>query len=176
MAVLLGLITMGSVTAKAEPKKVVLIAGPITGPPKHTHEYEKSVILLKHLLDTSPNTQGQLVVEAHFKGWPMDEKTLNDAATIVMISDGSDRNATDHPLYVGERFQTLERQMQRGCGFVQFHWATFNPSRVHEQITERIAATSTTRRERRPTSGFRRSVPGKRTCRSATPSIRSLAV
>jgi type 1 glutamine amidotransferase len=120
----------------AAPKKVVLIAGPITGHPKHTHEYEKSVILLKHLLDTSPSTKGKVVVEAHFKGWPVDEKTLDDAATIVMISDGGDRKATDHPLYVGERFQTLERQMKRGCGFVQFHWTTFNPSRVHDQITE----------------------------------------
>ena len=118
------------------PKKIVLIAGPITGHGKHTHEYEKSVILLKHLLDTSPSTQGKVSVEAHFKGWPTDEKTLDDAATIVMISDGGDRNEADHPLYVGERFQTLERQMQRGCGFVQFHWTTFNPSRVHDQITE----------------------------------------
>ena len=120
----------------ATPKKIVLIAGPITGHGKHTHEYEKSVILLKHLLDTSPSTKGKVVVETHFKGWPTDEKTLDDAATIVMISDGGDRNATDHPLYVGERFQTLERQMKRGCGFVQFHWTTFNPSRVHDQITE----------------------------------------
>lgn len=123
----------------AEPtalKKIVLIAGPITGHGKHTHEYEKSVILLKHLLDTSPSTKGKVAVETHFKGWPTDEKTLDDAATIVMISDGGDRNAADHPLYVGERFQTLERQMKRGCGFVQFHWTTFNPSRVHDQITE----------------------------------------
>ncbi len=120
----------------AAPKKIVLIAGPITGHGKHTHEYEKNVILLKHLLDTSPSTKGKVAVETHFKGWPTDEKTLDDAATIVMISDGGDRNATDHPLYVGERFQTLERQMQRGCGFVQFHWTTFNPSRVHDQITE----------------------------------------
>lgn len=120
----------------AAPKKIVLIAGPITGHGKHTHEYEKSVILLKHLLDTSPSTKGKVAVETHFKGWPTDEKTLDDAATIVMISDGGDRNAADHPLYVGERFQTLERQMKRGCGFVQFHWTTFNPSRVHDQITE----------------------------------------
>ena len=120
----------------AAPKKIVLIAGPITGHGKHTHEYEKSVILLKHLLDTSPSTKGKVAVETHFKGWPADEKTLDDAATIVMISDGGDRNAADHPLYVGERFQTLERQMKRGCGFVQFHWTTFNPSRVHDQITE----------------------------------------
>lgn len=118
------------------PKKIVLIAGPITGHPKHTHEYEKSVILLKHLLDTSPSLKGKVAVETHFQGWPTDEKTLDDAATIVMISDGGDRRAEDHPLYVGHRFQTLERQMQRGCGFVQFHWTTFNPSRVHDQITE----------------------------------------
>lgn len=96
----------------AVPKKIVLIAGPITGHGKHTHEYEKSVILLKHLLDTSPSTKGKVAVETHFKGWPTDEKTLDDAATIVMISDGGDRNVTDHPLYVGERFQTLERQMK----------------------------------------------------------------
>ena len=36
--------------ATAAPKKVVLIAGPITGHPKDTHEYEKNVTLLKHLL------------------------------------------------------------------------------------------------------------------------------
>src|SRR5438093_4457663 len=53
-----------------------------------------------------------------------------------MISDGSDRNESDHPLYVGERLKTLARQMRRGCRFVQCHWTTFNPSRVHDQITE----------------------------------------
>src|SRR5207244_11692454 len=64
---------------------------PISGHPKFTHEYEKSVILLKHLLDTSPNLKG-VQVEAHFKGWPAEENTLDDADTIVMISDGGDRN------------------------------------------------------------------------------------
>ena len=135
----IGLLLWSGLLDAADPaasKKIVLIAGPITGHGKHTHEYEKSVILLKHLLDTSPSTKGKVSVETHFKGWPTDEKTLDDAATIVMISDGGDRNAADHPLYVGERFQTLERQMQRGCGLVQFHWTTFNPSRVHDQITE----------------------------------------
>lgn len=116
-------------------KKIVLIAGPITGHGKNTHEYEKSVILLKHLFDTSPDTRN-LDVEAHFRGWPSDPKTLQDADAIVLISDGGDRKATDHPLYVGDRLQQLEKQMQRGCGLVMLHWSTFNPARHHDQITE----------------------------------------
>lgn len=115
--------------------KIVLIAGPITGHPKDTHEYEKSVILLKHLLDTSPNLKG-IATEAHFRGWPADPTTLDGADTIVIISDGGDRNLAHHPLYVGERLKQLEKQMRRGCGLVQFHWTTFHPSREHERITE----------------------------------------
>jgi predicted amidohydrolase/type 1 glutamine amidotransferase len=117
-------------------RKVVLIAGPLDSHPKDTHEYEKNVILLKHCLDTSPNLKGRLRTEVHFGGWPKDPSTLDDADTIVMTSGGSDRQETDHPLYVGDRLQQLEKQMRRGCGLVQFHWSTFNPSRFHEQITD----------------------------------------
>src|SRR5688500_9985003 len=120
VAVLFG----ATLSAADAPKKVVLIAGPITGHPKHTHEYEKNVILLKHLLDTSPNAKG-LKVEAHFNGWPENEATLNDADTIGLISDGGDRNEAAHPLYVGNRREVLAKQMQRGCGFVHYHWTTF---------------------------------------------------
>src|SRR3954466_13107624 len=70
--------------AEPQARKIVLIAGPITGHSKHAHEYEKNVILLKHLLDTCPNVKG-IKTEAHFKGWPEDERTLDDADTIVMI-------------------------------------------------------------------------------------------
>ncbi|MBW3596357.1 MAG: ThuA domain-containing protein [Planctomycetes bacterium] len=130
--------TVSAQSASAEApatKKVVLIAGPITGHPKHAHEYEKSVILLKHLLDTSPNLSG-VTVEAHFRGWPDNPATLDDADTIVLISDGADRREQDHPLYVGDRLETLERQMRRGCGLVLFHWSTFNPGRFHDRVTE----------------------------------------
>jgi len=135
---LIGLLVLGLHAARAadQPKKIVLIAGPITGHPKESHEYEKNVTLLKHLLETSPSLQGKLLVEAHFKGWPSDPATLSDADTIFLTSDGSDRRETDHPLYVGDRLKILERQMQRGCGLVMFHWSTFNPVRVHDQITE----------------------------------------
>ena len=118
------------------PRKIVLIAGPITGHPKEAHEYEKNVILLKHLLETSPDLQGKVRVEAHFKGWPRVPATLEDADTIFLTSDGTDREEKNHPLYVGDHLQVIERQMKRGCGIVFFHWSTFNPMRFHEQITE----------------------------------------
>ena len=130
LAIVLGL----SITAAvAAPKKIVLIAGPITGHPYDTHEYEKNVTLLKHLLDQHP---GKFVVEAHYRGWPTNAETLNDADTIFFTSDGTDRKETDHPLYVGDRIKVIGEQMKRGCGLVFFHWSTFHPRRFHDQITE----------------------------------------
>lgn len=116
-------------------KKIVLIAGPITGHGKGVHEYEKDIILIKRLLDTSPNLTG-LKTEVHFQGWPKDPATLDDADLIVFNSDGSNNSEVAHPLYVERRIEILETQMKRGCGLVQLHWATFNPSRFHERITE----------------------------------------
>lgn len=117
------------------PRKIVLIAGSITGHDKGTHEYEKNVLLLKQLLDTSPNLKN-LRTEVYFHGWPQDQHTLDDADTIVLISDGSDRREQDHPLYVGDHLQVLEKQMKRGCGLMLFHWSTFAPARFDKTITE----------------------------------------
>src|SRR5919108_512058 len=125
-----------SARAADKPRKIVLLAGPITGHPKETHEYEKNVILLKHLLETSADLRGKVRVEAHFKGWPDDPATLENADTIFITSDGCDRREADHPFYVAGRLPVLERQMKRGCGLVQFHWSTFNPARFHDPITE----------------------------------------
>ena len=116
-------------------KKIVLIAGPLDSHPRDTHEYEKNVILLKHCLETSLK---DVRVEAHFDGWPADPRTLDDADTIFLTSGGCDRRLEDHPLYVGDRLAQLEKQMKRGCGFVQFHWSTFAPTKHHDPITEWI--------------------------------------
>src|SRR5437667_9000760 len=75
--------------AADHPKKIVLVAGPITGHPKEAHEYEKNVIMLKHLLDTSPDLLGKVRVEAQYKGWPDDPSTLDDPDTIFLASDGT---------------------------------------------------------------------------------------
>ena len=78
IAPLLTFLCLPIAAADSASKKIVLIAGPITGHPKDTHEYEKSVILLKNLLDTAPNVKG-IRTEAHFRGWPRDPMTLDDA-------------------------------------------------------------------------------------------------
>src|SRR6266516_135410 len=122
--------------AADNPKKIVLIAEPITAHPKEAHEYEKNVILLKQLLDTSPDLQGKVRVEAHFHGWPKDPSALDDADTIFLTSDGTDRDEKNHPLYFCDHLQVIERQMKRGCGLVFFHWSTFNPVSVHDRVTE----------------------------------------
>jgi type 1 glutamine amidotransferase len=135
LAAWLACATSASAAGPGSPRKIVFIAGPLDSHPRETHEYEKNVILLKHCLDASPDFKG-VTVEAYFNGWPTNPATLDNADTIFLTSGGSDRKETDHPLYVGDRFDQLARQMRRGCGLVLFHWSTFNPRRVHEQMTE----------------------------------------
>ena len=118
-------------------KKIVLLAGPLDSHPKDTHEYERNVILLKHCLDASPTFKGARV-EVHMNGWPADPATLDDADTIFLTSGGCDRKLEDHPLYVGDRLQVLERQMKRGCGVLFHHWSTFHPAKHHDLITEMV--------------------------------------
>src|SRR5262245_59557926 len=123
--------------AEAAPRKVVLIAGPLDkSHPPGTHEYEKSVRLLKHGLDTATNVRG-LRTEAHLGGWPDNPRTLDDADTIVIVASGSDRRAQDHPLLVDDRLAVVEKQMKRGCGLVLIHWATFVPKdRAGDKVLE----------------------------------------
>ncbi len=108
-------------------RKIVLIAGALdSGHPKGTHEYEKSAELLQRCLDTSTNLN-RIRTEVHFHGWPQNPATLDDADTIVVIGNGSDRKEQDHPLMVGDRLAVIDQQMKRGCGLVLIHWTTFAP-------------------------------------------------
>jgi type 1 glutamine amidotransferase len=112
----------------ADQKKIVLIAG--TKDPNHpvgTHEYERTVKLLKYGLESSANLRG-IACEVHFNGWPKDETTLDTADSIVLVSSGSDRRLEDHPLLLGERMKVIGKQMKRGCGLVTIHWTTFFPN------------------------------------------------
>jgi type 1 glutamine amidotransferase len=113
----------------ADTPKIVLIAGPLDrGHPAGTHEYEKTIRLIKHCLDNSPDHPA-VRTELHTGGWPTDSRTLDDAATIVLISSGSDRKLSDHPLLTDDRLALIEKQMKRGCGLVLVHWSVFVPNK-----------------------------------------------
>lgn len=124
LAVLLMAGGIGMASAQeAQAKKIVLIAGKKSHGPGD-HEYEKAMRLLAHGLRTASNLNGYKT-EVHLYGWPEDEKTLDDADAIVLYSDGSDHNEAHHPLYIGNRFEVIAKQMRRGCGLVLIHYATF---------------------------------------------------
>ena len=122
-----------STTQGAKPKKIVLIAGKKSHGPG-VHEYVKSVKLLKVLLDNATNLAGAKT-EIHFNGWPKNPGTLDDADTIMTISDGQDGDKfSPVPWMTPERMKVMERQMRRGCGFLTFHFSTFTPDRYGPQI------------------------------------------
>lgn len=124
---ILFLLLLGT-ASHAAPKKIVLLSGEIDGGhPKGTHEYVKDLRLLKHWLETSPNLS-EVHVEQHLGGWPKEDSTLEDADAIVLFSNGGDIRAEDHPFLVGDRHETIQRQMDRGCGLVVLHWSTIVPN------------------------------------------------
>ncbi len=119
----------GAAASDVSSKRIVLLAGAVHqgpgGHPPGTHEYELTARLLKRAL-ADANVEAQ--VDIYFAGWPRDANALDTADTIVVISDGADRDPLDHPLLVGDRLATLKKQMDRGCGLVAIHWTTFVPN------------------------------------------------
>jgi type 1 glutamine amidotransferase len=117
--------------AQARTRKIVLIAGKKshgTG----EHEYLKSVRLLKVLLDRSPNLHG-IKTEIYFDGWPQDASALDSADSIVVISDGMEW----HPLTASdERVRVIQRQIDRGCGFMTLHFSTYVTARYSKQALD----------------------------------------
>lgn len=130
VAGLVGLTAGGPSIATAEgtkDTKVVLLAGKKSHAPGE-HEYETSLELFRHCLDTSLNAR-HLLVEVHANGWPEDERTLDDADTIVLFSDGGSSH-TQHPLLGDGHMPVLAKQMKRGCGLVVIHWSLNLPSKI----------------------------------------------
>lgn len=114
-------------SAPAKDTKVVLLAGVKSHAPGE-HEHEKGMMLFMHCIDTSLNVR-HVNVEVHTHGWPQDEKTLDDADTIVIYSDGAMRGH-QHPLVRDGHMPALEKQMRRGCGLVVLHFGLMLPAKI----------------------------------------------
>ncbi|RCS54279.1 hypothetical protein DTL42_03800 [Bremerella cremea] len=135
----------GNVRASEEPgsgdqaRKIVLIAGEKSHGPlgNGIHDYPWSVKLLKVMFDNS-NVADQVRVEYHLNGWPADPATLDDADTIVVISDGRDGdNYEEAPHFKSpQNTAIIQKQIDRGCGFVTFHFSTFAADEHAQQILD----------------------------------------
>lgn len=121
------------------PKKIVLIAGKKSHGPTGNgiHDYPWSVKLLKVMLEHS-NIADQVNVEYHLEGWPQDPKTLDDADAIMVISDGRDGDKYEEAPHFqsAEHIAAIQKQIDRGCGFLTFHFSTFAPDQYAAQILD----------------------------------------
>jgi type 1 glutamine amidotransferase len=127
----------GAAPPGAARKKIVLIAGKKSHGPEGNgiHDYGWSVKLLKVMLESS-NIKDRVKVEIHTGGWPRRPATLDDADTIMVVSDGRDGNLFEEAPYLAspERVRDFERHMKRGCGFLTFHFSTFAPQRYAREV------------------------------------------
>jgi type 1 glutamine amidotransferase len=98
-------------------KKIVLIAGPAShGYFAHTH-YAGCVLLAKALNENVPGVEAMVVRNA----WPKDTSILDDAAAIVIFSDGGG----GQPMV--PHLEHLQRLMDKGVGLALLHYAVEVP-------------------------------------------------
>lgn len=139
LAVMVCLVNCGVALGAGPARKIVLIAGPKSHGPvgNGIHDYPWSVKLLKVMLDNS-NVAGQVKVEYHLDGWPKEAATLDDADTIMIVSDGRDGDKYEEmpPLQSSERVAQVQKQIDRGCGFLTFHFSTFAPDQYAAQVLD----------------------------------------
>lgn len=118
----------------AEPSpKVIVIAGKKSHPAT-VHEYLKTARLIKTMLENAENL-GPVEVEVIHE-WPSDESIFDQADVIMTISDGQDGPDIGYPVpfMEDERMEVVERHIERGVGFITFHFSTFAPDAHADQI------------------------------------------
>jgi len=118
-------------------KKIVLVAGRKSHGPEDNgiHDYPGAVKLLKVMFDNS-NVAGQVEIHYRLAGWPADQSILEDADSIVIISDGRDGHIGVEALHLetAERMAFVDRQMKRGCGIAVIHFAVFAPHDAEKYV------------------------------------------
>ncbi len=126
-------------TATAPRRKIVLIAGPKSHGPvgNGMHDYGWSVCLLRVMLERS-NVKDQITVTHYLDGWPKDAAPLDDADTLMIVSDGRDGDKFADALHLAsdERVQYVDKLMKKGCGLITFHFSTFAPEKYADRALD----------------------------------------
>jgi type 1 glutamine amidotransferase len=128
MAVLVSAVQTLWATTPDSHRRIVLIAGSKSKEPG-AHEYVKSARLLKVLLDRAPGLKN-VETEVVYDGWPKNVSDLDTADAIVFLSDGMQWSPWS---FTPERIATIQKQIDRGCGFMSFHFAIYIPYKFQKQ-------------------------------------------
>jgi type 1 glutamine amidotransferase len=105
--------------------KIVLVAGRMSHGPGD-HEYFAGLALLMKMLEQTPGVAPVLVRD----GWPKNEKVFANARSIVFFCDGGG----GHPLVQGNRMEVIQKEIDRGAGFVALHYALNFPAGPGERV------------------------------------------
>ncbi|MSU40534.1 MAG: hypothetical protein EXS22_07895 [Pedosphaera sp.] len=98
----------------AADSKILFIAGRISHGPL-SHEHRAGCLLLAKSL---AGIKG-ITTEVHTDGWVSDEKVFENAAAIIVYSDGGG----GHPLLQGDRLAKVGALMKKGVGLGTIHYA-----------------------------------------------------
>jgi len=97
------------------PKKLVLIAGKPSHPPR-MHEFNAGVQLLAKSLADVPSVKTEVVLN----GWPKDEKVFDDAAAVVFYMDGG--GGHEAVKEGRRRLEMIDGWAKRGVGIGCMHY------------------------------------------------------
>lgn len=99
-------------------KRVLIVAGSRSHGPGD-HEFFAGSAILVNLLKQNPNVFPIMARD----GWPKNEKLFDTADCIVMYMDGGG----GHPAIKPERMKLIQKQLDRGAGWVNLHYAVEYP-------------------------------------------------
>jgi type 1 glutamine amidotransferase len=99
-------------------KRVLIVAGRKSHG-AGDHEFFAGSAILMDLLKQTPGVWPILARD----GWPKNEKLFETADCIVMYMDGG----AGHPAIKPERMALIQKQLDRGCGWVNIHYAVEYP-------------------------------------------------
>ncbi|WP_147866533.1 ThuA domain-containing protein [Stieleria maiorica] len=103
------------VPAHAQSKKIVLVAGKPSHPPR-MHEFNAGVQLLSKCLADVPDVDVEFVLN----GWPEDEAVFAEADAVVFFMDGGGK----HEIVKedGRRLKQIDQWVKRGVGLGFMHY------------------------------------------------------
>ncbi|MFK8111677.1 MAG: ThuA domain-containing protein [Rubripirellula sp.] len=101
--------------SQAETKKIVIVAGKPSHPPR-MHEFNAGVQLLAKCLKEVPTVDAQVVLN----GWPADESVFKNADAVIFFMDGGGRHEVVQE--DGRRLKVVDEWAQKGVGLGFMHY------------------------------------------------------